>query len=45
MATANPLAYYVMATITSVKSFIVQDPGSKVDTFYTNIGLIYSKKV
>jgi hypothetical protein len=27
MAVANTLAYYVMATITAVKSFIVQAPG------------------
>jgi hypothetical protein len=27
MAVANTLAYYIMATITTVKSFIVQDPG------------------
>jgi hypothetical protein len=28
MAVANTLAYYVMATITAVKSFIVQAPGA-----------------
>ncbi len=27
MAVANTLAYYVMATITAVKGFIVQAPG------------------
>jgi hypothetical protein len=27
MAVANTLAYYVTATITAVKSFIVQAPG------------------
>jgi hypothetical protein len=29
MAVANTLAYYVTSTITAVKSFIVQAPGSK----------------
>jgi hypothetical protein len=30
MAVANTLAYYNMATITAVKSFIVQTPGPNV---------------
>jgi hypothetical protein len=29
MAVANTLAYYDTATITAVKSFIVQDPGER----------------
>ncbi len=30
MAVANDLAYYVTATITGVKSFIVQAPGAVI---------------
>jgi hypothetical protein len=36
MAVANTLAYYVTATITAVKNFIVQAPGAKsVEIAYT----------
>jgi hypothetical protein len=30
MTVANTLTYYDTATITAIKSFIVQDPGAKV---------------
>jgi hypothetical protein len=33
MAVANTLAYYVMATIMAVKSFIVQAPGQQEGVF------------
>ncbi len=39
MAVANTLAYYITATITTVKSFIVQDPGANVIKLFT--GVIY----
>ncbi len=35
MAVANTLAYYIMATITAVKSFIVQDPGAFTTNLFT----------
>jgi hypothetical protein len=38
MEVANTLAYYDTATITAVKSFIVQAPGAKVMTlFYSKL--------
>jgi hypothetical protein len=42
MAVANTLAYYVSATITAVKSFIVQAPGFRPIKIrhYTNSQLI-----
>ncbi len=35
MAVANTLAYYVTATITTVKSFKVQAPGLEVEGLYS----------
>jgi hypothetical protein len=40
MALANTLAYYVTATITAVKKFIVQAPGAgpkNLDEVYTSL--------
>jgi hypothetical protein len=34
---ANTLAYYDMATITAVKSFIVQAPGGQSFNLYLNV--------
>ena len=47
MAVANTLAYYIMETITAVKSFIVQaldGTTEKVYKFYTPISLILEKQ-
>jgi hypothetical protein len=33
MAVANTLAYYIMATIAAVKSFIVQAPGALATSY------------
>jgi len=35
MAVANTLAYYITATITAIKSFIVQDPGAFTTNLFT----------
>jgi hypothetical protein len=44
MAVANTLAYYITATITAVKSFIVQDPakphGKAVELKYFLMSLL-----
>jgi hypothetical protein len=37
MAVANTLAYYITATITAVKSFIVQTPGACIITNITAV--------
>ncbi len=42
MTVANTLAYYVMATITAVKSFIVQAPGPCVS--YNTISINLDKR-
>jgi hypothetical protein len=43
MAVANTLAYYVTATITAVKSFIVQAPvGPIVIKLFTTVNYKYS---
>ncbi len=37
MAVANTLAYYVTATITAVKSFIVQAPGENIIKLFRSV--------
>ncbi len=41
---ANTVAYYDMATITAVKSFIVQDPGANVIKLFTAVRCEFSKQ-
>ncbi len=44
MEVANTLAYYDTATITAVKSFIVQAPGGEINkTFYENLTIEFSR--
>jgi hypothetical protein len=43
MAVANTLAYYVTATITAVKSFIVQAPGGCMGPRYVLL-FIFNEK-
>ncbi len=41
----NTLAYYDMATITAVKSFIVQAPGAKHELLFNKLASAYLVKV
>jgi len=43
MAVANSLAHYDMATITSVKSFIVHAPGDNYDELFIISGAYFIK--
>jgi len=48
MAVANTLAYYVTATITAVKSFIVQAPAQKrfyrIDSNFSSVQMEVQKR-